>query len=810
MQLDRDFYLYVAHAEAADGITVAAHAPVKADGGEAEPGTFLAMISPDAVGSEAKPTPKDVVFVVDTSGSMSEGQKMVQARSALRHCIGRLTPDDRFALVPFSSEARPVHTQLTAATPAAVQAADTEVVRFEPRGGTAMSEGLLAALRMLQGGGDRPAYLVLVTDGRPTVGETNGDALAKMIRSQAGRRTRCFVIGVGQDLNTKLCDKLAAEHRGQREYILDHEEIEERISAFYDRIAYPVLTDLQLTIDGAQVTDLYPKRLPDLFRGTQLTVLGRFAEAGVRTVTLTGKVGGETRTFTYEIDLGDTTAGGDLLPRVWAVRKIGYLLEEIRLNGEADELRDEVIRLARRHRVVTPYTSFLVVEDESMLQRGGGGRRVSRGGRPVEDPVVRDAEETDSNEEFEESVSGEANTPSDKPFQGRYWSDALGVGGGAGGAFGGRFGGKRDLVARGGGGRGTERAVEGALKWLRNHQSLGGSWSAHNFTAMCKKNVCGGIHGDPNRSVGTTALATLAFLGAGHSMRHGKYKEVVKRALKYLRSIQTPDGCVGPKGGSHWMLDHVLASMALSEAYGLSGMTPSLKGPSQKAVDFLVSAQNPYLGWGRGIRTGSDDLQVTTWAVMALKAAKLSELTVAPEGYAGAKVFLDKFQSSLTPRTTPLDAAARIFMGANPSDPHMRKAGTLLAASVPKWTPEGAGNDFERWSRGIPRPRRPAIWAGWARRRSTRCRSRSTTATARCWAAAAAARARAGRAARRPTHHRRRPSSTPRTTAASRPASRSTSSRTAVAAATAAARSTVPGAPCWASSSRCAAVSGPT
>jgi Ca-activated chloride channel family protein len=365
-----------------------------------------------------------------------------------------------------------------------VKAADAEVMKLEPRGGTAMSDGLLAALRMIESASDRPAYLVLVTDGRPTVGETNGDALAKLIAAQAKRRTRCFVIGVGQDLNTKLCDKLAAEHRGQREYILDHEEIEERISAFYDRIAYPVLTDLELTIAGAQVTDLYPKRLPDLFRGTQLTVLGRFAQAGVRTVTLTGKVGGEARTFTYEIDLGDTTAGGDLLPRVWAVRKIGYLLEEIRLNGEADELREEVIRLARRHRVVTPYTSFLVVEDESMLQRGGSRRRVSRGGGRAQDPVVRDAEETDSNEEFEESVSGEANAPSDKPFRGRYWSDALGVGGGAGGAFGGRFGGKRDLVARGGGGRGTERAVEGALRWLQRHQALDGSWSPHHFTAM--------------------------------------------------------------------------------------------------------------------------------------------------------------------------------------------------------------------------------------------------------------------------------------------------------------------------------------
>ncbi len=347
---------------------------------------------------------------------------------------------------------------------------------------------------------------------------------------------------------------------------------------------------------------------------------------------------------------------------------------------------------------------------------------------PIEDPVIKDAEEsdhneTDNNEEYEQS-QGEEDAVSDKPFQGKYWNDAIGVGGGAGGAFGGRFGGKRDLVARGGGGRGTERAVEAGLRWLKNHQSKDGSWSCDNFQAMCKKNICDGKGSTPDYTPGNTGLALLAFLGAGHSMRHGKYKEIVKRGLKYLKSVQTPDGCIGPKvADGHYMYNHTICTMAIAEAYGLSGMTPSLKGPAQKAVDFLMSAQNPYLGWRYGIRPGDNDTSLTGWAVLALKSAKLSELNVPPEGFAGAKNWLDKvtddsfFKTGYTQKgdngarlpeaqkyqpteaMTAAGLASRVFMGAKPEDPVMKGGATLLKNMPPKWDPE-SGNDYYYWYYG--------------------------------------------------------------------------------------------------------------
>ncbi|MCI0339761.1 MAG: hypothetical protein L0216_01205 [Planctomycetales bacterium] len=347
---------------------------------------------------------------------------------------------------------------------------------------------------------------------------------------------------------------------------------------------------------------------------------------------------------------------------------------------------------------------------------------------PIEDPVIKDAEvsdhnETDNNEEYEQS-KGDENAVSDKPFQGKYWNDAIGVGGGAGGAYGGRFGGKRDLVARGGGGRGTEAAVAAGLRWLKNHQDPDGQWSCDNFQKNCKKNICEGKGSNAEYSCGVTGIALLAFLGAGNSMRAGPYKEVVKKGLKYLVSVQSPDGCLGPKtGDGHYMYNHLICTMALSEAYGLSGMTPQLKAPAQKAVEFMMQAQNPYLGWRYGIRPGDNDTSMTGWAVLALKSAKLSELEVPPEGFQGAKNWFDKVTDDSFYKTgytqkgdngarlpeaqkfapseamTAVAVTSRVFMGEPSDSPKLKGGATLLKNMPPKWDPEST-NDFYYWYYG--------------------------------------------------------------------------------------------------------------
>ena len=144
----------------------------------------------------------------------------------------------------------------------------------------------------------------------------------------------------------------------------ENEDLELKLSAFVTRLANPVLTDIALTISGLNTTDVYPRELPDLFRGNDLVVLGRYDGSGHHAVEFKGHLQDETRTITYEGNFAERESANDFLPRLWATRKVAYLLDQIRLHGRKQELVDEVIRLAKRHGIVTPYTSALILEDD--------------------------------------------------------------------------------------------------------------------------------------------------------------------------------------------------------------------------------------------------------------------------------------------------------------------------------------------------------------------------------------------------------------------------------------------------------------
>ena len=217
--------------------------------------------------------------------------------------------------------------------------------------------------------------------------------LASIKQANTGKR-RVFVFGVGQSLNAKLLDRIAGESRGTTEYIRDREDIELRLSSFYDKIDSPVLTNLRIKFPDGGITDVFPRELPDLFHGVQLSLFGRYQPGQVgggnknRTVLLSGKYLGEERTFEYSFDFsGEAGPGKDQLSRLWASRKIGYLLEQIRLNGGAKELKTEVIRLSKLHGIITPYTSYLIVEEGALVENAPG----SGAPHPLGSPRVRDA-----------------------------------------------------------------------------------------------------------------------------------------------------------------------------------------------------------------------------------------------------------------------------------------------------------------------------------------------------------------------------------------------------------------------------------
>lgn len=342
-------------------------------------GYFALMLSPKWQVDPAQVTPNDVNFVIDTSGSMLENNKIEQARRALTYCMSQLREQDRFTLTRFATEVEPFSKDLAPATKEKVEEAKAWIAKLDARGGTNISGALDEALELRSrassstlnsattGPTERVYTIVFITDGLPTIGTTNADQIAQEVRKNSGGNVRIFTFGVGHDVNTKLLDSVAEETRAASDYVKPGEDMEVPISKFFDKIARPALVDLKVEIPSAEAYDLYPKTLPDLFFGTQLTVFGRYKKAGPTAIKLTGRAAGKQQEFVYEKTLPEQDNTNQFVENLWGTRKIGYLLDEIRGKGENKELKDEVIQLSKKYGVVTPYTSYLVTEDTPVV-----------------------------------------------------------------------------------------------------------------------------------------------------------------------------------------------------------------------------------------------------------------------------------------------------------------------------------------------------------------------------------------------------------------------------------------------------------
>ena len=352
---DRDFsLLWTRGANAVDLQMLTYQSPTEKDG------FFLLLAAPDARKNQTPVEAKDVTFVFDTSGSMNDNGKIEQARRALQTLLSNLGAQDRFNIVTFASDVKPFRDTLTPTTPANLDAARAFVSEIKAVGGTNIEAALDKATSQSDAKSTRPQQIVFLTDGLPTVGETNVETLLNDAK-KANQNARMWTFGVGFDVNTRLLDGLASENGGDADYVLPKEDIETKVGALYQKIAYPVLTDTKLDFGGLETYDVYPRRLPDLFRGGQMTVMGRFKGAP-KTVSLSGQIAGAPRDFS-----GNIGAGGDELPRLWATRKVGFLIEDARRAGRpiAGEVRDEITGLSTKYGVVTPLTAALITEDQT-------------------------------------------------------------------------------------------------------------------------------------------------------------------------------------------------------------------------------------------------------------------------------------------------------------------------------------------------------------------------------------------------------------------------------------------------------------
>ncbi|MCP4541005.1 MAG: VWA domain-containing protein [Chloroflexi bacterium] len=334
-------------------------------------GFFLLLAAPPVEVDADRVVPRDVFLVLDTSGSM-DGEKIEQAREALVYVLDHLNAEDRFNVVSFSTGLRQYALELRPASEAR-EAVDW-VRRLEAIGGTDINRALLEA--MAQADRERPTIIIFLTDGLPTEGVTEIEQILSNVKASAPGNVRLFPFGVGDDVNTTLLDTLAQQQRGVSGYVRPHERIDEEVSGFYAKISTPVLTDIELDFDDMLVEDFYPDSLPDLFAGTQLILTGRYRDSGATRITLTGKVNGERREFVYEGNFRGS-GGDEFIPRLWATRKIGYLLTQIRLHGERREWVDAIVTLSVRYGIITPYTSFLIEEDD-ILTAGGQDEAVER------------------------------------------------------------------------------------------------------------------------------------------------------------------------------------------------------------------------------------------------------------------------------------------------------------------------------------------------------------------------------------------------------------------------------------------------
>ncbi|PKL80358.1 MAG: hypothetical protein CVV27_00500 [Candidatus Melainabacteria bacterium HGW-Melainabacteria-1] len=358
---DQDFDLYWSTSTEAIGATLLSFKDGNDDG------YFMLLAAPKVEWPAAQAQSRQMTFVVDTSGSMS-GEKIKQAREALAFNLNQLTPRDQFHVLSFSDIVNPF-------TPGLVQAQGqplSDALRFarglEANGGTNINEALLTALKTPAGQG--VPMLLFLTDGDPTVGVTDFGEILKNVKAANQRDVRLFVFGVGYDVNIPFLDKLAKENHGTSEFVRPNESIETKVSRLFAQISHPVLTSPKLSWGTSSTRDVLPTQLPDVFKGSQMVVVGRYRSPGSQTVTLSGQVNGKPASYSFP---NQSFAAGrtphSFLPRLWASRRIGQLLDQIRLSGQNKELVEEVIRLSKQYGIITEYTSFLVRDEVDVRAR---------------------------------------------------------------------------------------------------------------------------------------------------------------------------------------------------------------------------------------------------------------------------------------------------------------------------------------------------------------------------------------------------------------------------------------------------------
>ena len=363
---EQDFRLFYGVDDAALGANLISFKP-DADG----EGAFLLLASPKVAQEAGEAEPKDIVFVLDRSGSMQADGKIEQAREALMFVLRSLNAGDRFTVLTFSNTVEAFSDALLEYTPENKAAALERVRAIDATGGTDINSAMLRAIECFDKAGERMRMILFLTDGLPTVGETDIDKITANLKKANTNRIRMFEFGVGGDVNTTLLDRIADQNHGMSENIEPGANLETFVSNYYKKIQAPVLSDVKFDFGGVEVFALNPRRAPDLFAGGQLAIAGRYKGAGPTTVTVSGTTRGREVRYAYEVifDAHSPTDEKLFVERIWATREIGHIVDMIQLYGESDELVHEIVELSTRYGIITEYTAFLTAANIDVKDR---------------------------------------------------------------------------------------------------------------------------------------------------------------------------------------------------------------------------------------------------------------------------------------------------------------------------------------------------------------------------------------------------------------------------------------------------------
>ena len=361
----------------AAAVSVLAHAP----GGE--DGFALVTLAPPAVRGES--SPRDVTFVLDVSGSMS-GAKMTQARAAGRQLLATLRPEDRFRVVDFATDVRTFRDDFVPATRENLRAAERYLDDLDPGGSTNIAGALEEALRGETVPGRLPVVLFL-TDGEPTVGQRDPEAIAAAVARRRGAR-RLFTFGVGADLNAALLERLALEGRGTAHFVRPGESVERAVALAAQRLVDPIITDLRVRAEGEpRLSKAQPQGAIDLFAGQDLVLLTRVRGSGRARLVFEGTSRGRPVRWSHDVIFPERERGNAFVARLWATQRVGWLSAERRRGAGNDELDAEIRELGERFGIPTEFTSYFVREPGMVAGRLDQPRPQDARGLPAPPPA---------------------------------------------------------------------------------------------------------------------------------------------------------------------------------------------------------------------------------------------------------------------------------------------------------------------------------------------------------------------------------------------------------------------------------------